>query len=181
MKKFIIFIAFFSAFVAQAQNSTKREKIKTLFSLMHQDSMMYMMMENMSNNMIKNSAAINNNDQENIRILSDTAYANKKIKRDYITNKYMDKVMKIAANYTISLINKEFVDVYEKYYSEEDIDSYISFYKSKAGQKMLKTLPNITKEVMEMMSANMQNGVLEDIKLEMNKMQTELKLLNRVP
>ncbi len=41
------------------------------------------------------------------------------------------------------------VDIYKKYYSPEDIKGLIKFYESELGQKVLRTLPEITQESLQ--------------------------------
>lgn len=40
------------------------------------------------------------------------------------------------------------IPIYDKYYTEEDIDQLIGFYKSPIGKKVIETLPQITQESM---------------------------------
>ena len=41
------------------------------------------------------------------------------------------------------------VPIYDKYYTEEDIDALIAFYKSDIGKKVLQVTPMVTQESME--------------------------------
>ena len=38
--------------------------------------------------------------------------------------------------------------IYDKYYTEKDIKDLVAFYKSSAGQKMVKVSPDLNKEIM---------------------------------
>lgn len=40
------------------------------------------------------------------------------------------------------------IPVYDRYYSKEDLDDLIGFYRSALGQKLLTTLPNVMRESM---------------------------------
>jgi hypothetical protein len=40
------------------------------------------------------------------------------------------------------------IRVYDKYLTEEDLDALIAFYSTDTGQKIIKSLPEITKESM---------------------------------
>ena len=66
MRHIILSIALLFVITTQglAQNPTKKEKIKTLFALLHQDSLVIKTIEGMTSSMVKNMA----------RMLSDTSY-----------------------------------------------------------------------------------------------------------
>jgi len=49
---------------------------------------------------------------------------------------------KMKADELIVLI----MPVYEKYYSQEDLDTMIAFYRTPVGQKVIRTLPDVSRE-----------------------------------
>lgn len=56
-----------------------------------------------------------------------------------------DELLKeINADEIINLI----IPIYDKYYTEQEIDELIKFYQTPVGQKTIKVLPNITQESM---------------------------------
>lgn len=55
--------------------------------------------------------------------------------------------MKLIIN---KLMNEDMVELYNKYFSEKEINDMINFYKSETGQKMLSTSPIIMNDVMEL-------------------------------
>jgi hypothetical protein len=82
-------------------------------------------------------------------------------------DKMMGDTMK---NFPVDDLLNAMVPVYQKHYTKGDIDAFVAFYSSPAGQKMLKELPAITTESMQAsmsiaqkMVANMQQQIQADI------------------
>lgn len=46
------------------------------------------------------------------------------------------------------IMDEDMVALYDKYYSQKEINDFIRFYKSKTGQKMINTGPELQKEIM---------------------------------
>ena len=69
-------------------------------------------------------------------------------------------------------------DIYDKYFTIEEIDDFSVFYKSKSAQKMLSQMPDISKDIMTIMStkyqADIQQSFMKEIE-EMTKESTEQK------
>ena len=61
---------------------------------------------------------------------------------------YLNEEVRIM---TDNLINMHMVDIYDKYFTREEIKELIEFHKSPAGQKMLNTMPDIQKDIMTIM------------------------------
>lgn len=62
-----------------------------------------------------------------------------------VDQKFWDEFSKeIKAEDLVSLI----VPIYDKYYTENDIDQLINFYNSPIGKKMIEILPQLTQESM---------------------------------
>ena len=66
------------------------------------------------------------------------------------------------------------VDIYDRYFAIEDIESFITFYKSAPGQKMLAKLPAITKDIMTAMTVKYQPGIQQSMMKEMEEMMKEM-------
>ena len=148
-------------FNVQAQTQTKKEKIKFLFSLMHQDSLINKTFEAMSSSMATRMATA----------FKDTGFTKSGLAYSDEYARIMKKGLNAAKENARRMVNGDMVDIYDKYFSAEDIDSFIIFYQSKAGQKMLDKLPEITKDIMTVMSKYqpaMQEAIMKDIQ-EMRK------------
>ncbi len=103
---------------------TKKEKLRELISLMKQDSLMDKMMDNMMPSFG----------------LTEGVQAEK-----------YKKVMKTMKGILQKFVDDDMVSIYEKYFTEIELNDFITFYKSPSGQKFMKMQPDIQKEVMEVM------------------------------
>jgi Uncharacterized protein conserved in bacteria len=175
MKKLPLLLSLLISLVShgQIQNSIKKEKIKNLFVLMHQDSLIIKTLDGMSSSMVKNMSAM----------LNDTIYTNHGIDVSKFTQKLMERSMKRSKENALRLLNEDMVDIYDKYFTIEEIEDFTIFYKSRSGQKMLNQMPDITKDVMAIMSTKYQKEFqqsfmkdIEEIKNEISeKVKTEQK------
>ena len=128
----------------QSQTLSKKEKIKALFEVMHQEASMMKMMDAMSENMVKYLKTMAPKEdsefsQELDKLIKDQFESSKKIAQ--------------------KLLNEDMVNIYDKYFSVEEIDDFITFYKTKSGQKMLSQMPEITKELMSVMTTKYQSDM----------------------
>lgn len=102
-----------------AQQSSKTLKIKQLMELTGMGKMAVQVMD---------------------QIISTTAVRNPKV-----DTKFWEEFSKsINPEDLVNLM----IPVYEKFYSEEDIDNIISFYNTPTGKKMIQVLPDLTQESM---------------------------------
>ncbi len=76
-----------------------------------------------------------------------------------VFKKSMESSKKIA----MKLLNEDMVEIYDKYFTQQEIDDYIEFYKTKSGQKMIQTIPDIQKDIMSAMSAKYTPALQEEI------------------
>lgn len=120
MKNYILILLFSSfLFSAAAQTPAKTEKIKTLLDVTGSGKLGVQMATQMIDMFKEN-------------------YSN-------VDQKFWDGFIKeIKAEDLINLI----IPIYDKYYTEEDLDKIIAFYKTPIGKKMVETLPMISKESM---------------------------------
>jgi uncharacterized protein len=66
--------------------------------------------------------------------------------------KYVDFLMNETRELSKKVINVELVQIYDKYFTQQEIKDLIGFYESPTGQKMLNITPEITKDLMNAMS-----------------------------
>ncbi len=163
---FTTIVLFALATHAQSQDLAKREKIKALFSLMHQDSLMIKTIDGMTASMVKNMATVlsNNNAGSDVDISK-------------MSQKLMERSMQKSKENALKLINTDMVDIYDKYFTAAEIDDFSTFYKSKSGQKMLTQMPDITKDIMAIMTTkyqtDFQQSMLKDIQEITEQMKTQ--------
>ena len=135
-----------------SQNSIKKEKIKTLFTLMHQDSLM-----------LKTYRGMATSFYDITKMVGDTTSKERR-------QKIMDMSFQKATAIALRFLNEDMVDIYDKYFTIEEIEDFVNFYKSKSGQKMCGQMPEITKDIMTVMSTKYQTEFQESFKKEIEEM-----------
>ncbi len=121
MKKTLLMASFvLISFLANAQDNSKREKIKHLLELTGSGKLGMQVMDQMMSS-FKNSYST--------------------VKQEFWDNFRKE----INANDIENLI----LPVYDKYYTETDIDQLITFYNSPIGKKMINTMPLVMQESMK--------------------------------
>lgn len=171
MKQLLLSVAISFALASQGQSkvSTKQKKIKSLFALMHQDSLIIKTLDATTASMVKAMTAIYN----------DTAYTNHGVDATPLIQKLMEKRVKISKQTALKFLDVDMVDIYDKYFSIEEVEDFISFYKSKSGQKMLTQMPGITKDIMGIMTtkyqADFQQSLFADIQEMTNEIEEQIK------
>lgn len=148
----------------QVQNSPKREKIKALFALMHQDSLIIKMFDGMSQSMAQNVSSLFN----------DTAYTKYGIDISKIAPKLVEKSMKRSKEIALKLVNIDMVDIYDKYFTIEEIEDFTAFYKTKSAQRLLAQMPEISKDVMNIMATKYQKDYHASFMQDVEEMKNEL-------
>jgi uncharacterized protein len=166
MRHIVLSVALFFTLTTQgqSQNSSKKEKIKTLFALMHQDSLMIKTIDAMTTSMVKNMTTMFN----------DTTYTKMGIDISKMTQKIMEKSMQRSKESAMKLLNGDMVDIYDKYFTIEEIDDFSVFYKSRSGQKMLTQMPDITKDIMNVMTTKYQADFQQSFMKDIQEMTTEM-------
>jgi len=142
-------------------SQTKQESIKELFHVMQQDSIMDKMFNSMIPSMINQMKS-----QHPINDSVANARSNELMKATMQTTKLILKKM----------MDEDMVALYDKYFSQKEINDYIVFYKSPSGQKFIKVTPDISKDLMEIMMQKyipeIQNAVkakIEEMKMSEKK------------
>lgn len=158
----------------KAQNNDKRDKIKNLFVVMQQDSLIIKTLEMTATAMVNNMSTLVKNNPEYGDGSADGS-------------KFMERLMEITMRHTrdlsLRMLNKDMVDVYDKYFTSEEIDDLIHFYKSKTGKKMIQQTPLMAKEIMEITGVKYQTELQRAIMKEVEAYTEELrkkKIRNRV-
>ena len=139
MKKIIFIIIAVISFNtgSKAQLTDKKEAIKELFNVMHQDSLITKSMREMAKAM---SGSLQN------RGLNDSASNNH-------MEQLMEKQMAATKIMVTRMVNEDMVDIYDKYFTLQEIKDFTNFYKSKSGQQLLNKSTEITKDLMMIMTS----------------------------
>lgn len=120
MKKIVTIISFcLATLTTQAQTTTKREKIQKMLELSGAGKIGIQVMNQMMSS-----------------FQSSYSNANQQFWDDFKNE--------VKAEDIVNLV----IPIYDKYYSEQDIEQLIIFYKSPIGQKTIAITPFITKESM---------------------------------
>lgn len=118
MKKSLFIFAFaILSFSVNAQNTTKIAKIKQLLELTGSGKLGMQVFDQMMNSFKKPNSTTNQQFWDDIR---------KEINPDDIQN--------------------FIIPIYDKYYTESDIDQLIAFYNSAVGKKMIQNMPLVMQE-----------------------------------
>lgn len=128
MKKLLLALILLLPAFLNTQAKTKQENIKTLFHLMQTDSIMDKTVKNMLP-VLMNS-------------IPSTQAPDAQMKAT------MDKMTGIVLEITNRLVNEDMVALYDKYYTELEIEQLVAFYESNLGKKMIAITPELNKEMM---------------------------------
>jgi uncharacterized protein len=134
---------------------TKQESIKELFHIMKQDSMIDKTFSSMLPAMLN---------QMQGQIKDSASRARSK--------EMMNSTMQTVKEITKKLRNDDIVIIYDKYFSQEEINDFIKFYKSPSGQKFIKVTPDIQKELMTIMMQKYLPEIQKSMKAKMEEMKS---------
>lgn len=134
MRKLIFALAFCFIAYSIGYSQTKQESVKELFQLMRSDSLTDKMFATTIPAMLKQM-------QGQIKDSATLARSNE------LRNSMMQTVKEVSKK----MINEDMVSLYDKYFTQNEINDLISFYKTPTGQKFIKVTPEIQKEIMTVM------------------------------
>jgi hypothetical protein len=165
MKRTLILIAVLVCInlCGYSQNEAKKERIKYLFSLMHQDTLINKTFDAMSSSMTAQMTTM----------FQDSMYTQAGFKFEEHSEAIMKKVMEVSKANAKKLMSEDMVDIYDKYFASEDIENFIVFYSSASGQKMIAMLPETTKDIMSAMTAKYQPSIQQAIMKAVEEMMNE--------
>ena len=136
MKKTLFLLLLCISVFTNGYSQSKQEAVKELIHVMKNDSMINKMIDAMVPAMAT---------QMQLEMKDSTAKARS------------GEVMKIAME-TVKELSPKLTDmmaaIYEKYYTEKEINDFLVFYKSPTGQKSINIMPQIMKEMMSDMMKN---------------------------
>lgn len=141
-------------------SQTKQESIKELFHVMQQDSIMDKMFNSMIPSMINQMKSQNpeNDSLSNAR-----------------SNELMKAMMQTTRLIMKKMMDEDMVALYDKYFSQKEINDYIAFYKTPSGQKFIKVTPDISKDLMGIMMQKYVPEIQNAVKTKVEEMKTQDK------
>jgi len=128
MKKGIFALLFCLGVFICGTAQTKQKSIQELFYLMKDDSTSTKIMDSIM------SIIANKTNQE----MDSTTRANSKTKM---------KAMISSVSKIIAKVKEDRLNLYDRYFTQDEINQMIVFYKSPAGRKYVRMKPEITKEI----------------------------------
>ena len=150
MKKVILVLMFcLPVFMTTSFSQTKQESIKELFKVMQQDSMMDKMFSSMIPSMM--------NQMKSQFPIKDSLM-------NVRSNEMMKSTMQTVKDITKKMLDEDMVGIYDKYFTQSEINDYIAFYKSPSGQKFIKVTPDISKDIMMVMMQKYMPEIQKTIK-----------------
>jgi hypothetical protein len=153
MKKVILVSVFcFVAFI-NGYSQTKKESIKELFNLMQTDSLIDKMSASIAPSMLNQMPGQ----------LTDS------VKRAR-SAELMISIMPSVKELIKKILDENMVDIYDKYFTQNEINDYISFYKTPSGQKLIQVSPDIQKDLMEVMSQRYMPELQKNLKVKFDEL-----------
>jgi len=154
MRKVTLFATILVFLSLNLSAQTKKDKIIQLFELMKTDKMINSMTDNMSAMFTSKKSEL------------------KDAKNDSIQKAYISFVMDETKSFAKKLMNDDMVSIYDKYFTEQEIQKYIDFYNTPEGLKFIEQTPNIQKDVM----TSVMNKYMPDLQ---TKFKNKLDELNK--
>lgn len=163
MKPLILIVAILFCAVThtQAQSAEKRTRIRYLFSLMKQDSLMLKQMDasiSMMRNVTKmGSGMVRQVGVDSAAVPVDSAMLKR---RDL----FMQKMIRVSKDNTLKMINEDMVEIYDRYFTATEIEAFCTFYQSPAGKKLIDRTPAVSQEVMKQSMTKYQPQLMKLVK-----------------
>jgi hypothetical protein len=147
MKRIALVLAVCVTFVlsvpsAHADEASRRAKAKEMLTLMHMDTTMSTMMDNMTRQMSAMSKQLGGN----------AATPEQQARLDEFQKKMFTL---IETQISWKSLEPDYIEIYAKNFTDEQLDGIIAFYKSPAGVAMIEKLPTLTAEGMQLAQTRM--------------------------
>jgi len=175
MKSLIFTIAFLLCALTytQAQSIEKRTRIRYLFTLMKQDSLMMKQIDAQVA-MSRNFTTMGRDMAKNTGI--DMPVDSAMIKRQEV---FVEKMVKTTKENTMKLL-EDMVEIYDRYFTSAEIEAFCTFYESPAGKKMIASTPAITQDISTQSMTKYQPQIMKLMKeyIDESKRQIDQKYKN---
>lgn len=152
MKKIAVLTIVFILPLAVMMAQDKMTDIRRLMTVMQMEKTIEGMMDGMQNVMKQ---------QATMQVRGDSV---KEKAREEIMEKSMDFIMSETAAMTKTMIDEDLPSIYEKFFSHEEIKDLIRFYESPTGKKLLEITPQMSVEIMNIMTTKYMPALNEKMK-----------------
>jgi len=146
MKTWIVAVALTASTLASASEAPAREDVERLMELSDADAMMDNTYQQM-NTMMKNMAG-------NLGIQPDEQHLYDEF------NDRMTNLLKEEVNW--ASMKPQMVDIYQRNFTQQEIDDIIAFYETETGQALLEKMPTVMQESM-MVSQQAVQAIMPEI------------------
>ena len=134
MKKVVLVLGISCVVFINSFSQTKQESIKGLFHLMKQDSLIEKTFSSIIPTMMSQLQSQINDSASKVRV-----------------NNMMNSILLQTKEISKKMINEDMVLLYEKYFTQAEINDYLAFYKTPSGQKFINVTPDLQKDLMTIM------------------------------
>jgi len=162
-KLFLVLMICLPSLLSYSQ--TKEEKIKELFHLMQQDSLV----DKVLGSMIPTMAQMPTHFPMNDSLTTPRPHEMMKV------------MMQTVKEISKKMIDKDLVALYDKFFTPEEINDFIAFYKSPSGQKFIKVTPDLQKEMMVIMIQKYLPEIHKAVNAQMEEIEKTGKNQNQLP
>jgi hypothetical protein len=156
MKKLTLSLIIVSVVSIHVCSQPKRDSIKVLFSLMQQDSLIDKTFDAIASSfktqMQTQLAGLKQQTGGKDSMFSDSMYQT-------FFDKATQSLMKEGKEAAKKLLAIDMVEIYDKYFTQQEINDFIAFYKSFSGHDLIKKLPDIQKEIFQAMTEKYSPGM----------------------
>jgi hypothetical protein len=163
MAVWMVIVAMFAVSCsAHADEASKKAKAEKLLGVMHMDQTMGLMMDSMKTQMDK--AIMQSAETDS---MSDA-------QRKMMVNFETQAMQLISDSVKWQTIEPEYVALYTKNFSEEELDGMLTFYNSPVGQAVLTKMPSMLNESMQIAQKHVES-VAPQIKALQDKLMQQMK------
>jgi len=147
MKKIILITIIALTVGSAAFSQSKQESIKELFKLMQLDSLVAKVVKSYTLPLMYQRKGVHR----------DSAAQAESVKSNLKNLAMLKDIMS-------RLINEDLVPIYDKYFTEAELNDFITFYKSPSGQKLIGIQPDIQKDLTSIMLKKYMPAVMDSVK-----------------
>jgi uncharacterized protein len=144
MKRIVLFLGLVVCLplTAHADDASRHAKAQEMLTLLHMDRLM----DQLTNGMMEQMAAVTK------QLGGNTVKPEDQAKIDEFQNKV---VQLVQSQMSWKALEPDYVDIYAKNFTDEQLDAILAFYRSPAGIALVEKLPTLTTQGMQLAQAKM--------------------------
>jgi len=161
MKKAILLSAVLFIAASAVFSQTKQESIRELIHLTQTDSMMEKVYKSIMPTIMKQISTE----------MKDSSALD-------MTKELMNSMMQSGKEISKKIMDEDVAGIYEKYYTEKEIQDLVTFYKSSTGRKVIEKAPEMQGEIMTIVMQKMMPEIRKNTTEMAIKLKEELEKRN---